>query len=88
MARQIGWELYRTFLWVLKERSLSAAARALNLTQPTVGRHIAALEEALGLALFTRSQAGLMPTDAALALRSHAESMQLTAASLERVARG
>lgn len=87
MTRQIGWELYRTFLWVLKERSLSAA-RALNLTQPTVGRHIAALEEALGLALFTRSQAGLMPTDAALALRSHAESMQLTAASLERVARG
>lgn len=85
---QIGWELYRTFLGVLQEGSLSGAARALNLTQPTVGRHVSALEEALGLALFTRSQAGLLPTDAALALRSHAEGMHITAASLERVARG
>jgi DNA-binding transcriptional LysR family regulator len=53
-----------------------------------VGRHVDALEEILGMPLFTRSQAGLMPTDGALALRSHAEAMQSTAASLERVARG
>lgn len=88
MATSIGWELYRTFLAVLQEGSLSGAARALGLTQPTVGRHVDALEEVLGLALFTRSQAGLMPTDGALALRSHAEAMQSTAASLERVAQG
>ena len=59
MASDIGWELYRSFLGVLKEGSLSGAARALGIAQPTVGRHIAALEKALGLALFTRSQAGL-----------------------------
>ena len=87
MAEQIGWELYRTFLAVLEEGSLSGAARSLGLTQPTVGRQVSALEDALGLALFTRSQTGLAPTDAALALRSDASAMHSTAASLERTAR-
>ena len=40
----------------------------------------------MGLALFTRSQIGLMPTEAALSLRSYAETMQSTAAALERAA--
>ena len=71
---------------VLKEGSLSGAARALDIAQPTVGRHIAALEKSLGLALFIRSQTGLMPTEAAQSLRGFAESMQSTAASLERAA--
>ena len=62
-----GWELYRSFLAVLGEGSLSGAARRLGLSQPTVGRHVEALEQALGgLVLFTRSQNGLAPTDAAL----------------------
>jgi DNA-binding transcriptional LysR family regulator len=51
-----------------------------------VGRHVAALEKSLGLGLFTRSQIGLMPTEAALSLRNYAESMQSTAAALERAA--
>jgi DNA-binding transcriptional LysR family regulator len=82
----IGWELYRSFLGVLQEGSLSGAARALGVAQPTVGRHIAALEKALGLALFTRSPTGLLPTDGALELRTHAEAMASTAAALERTA--
>jgi len=86
MASNIGWELYRSFLGVLTEGSLSGAARALGITQPTVGRHVAALEQSLGLVLFTRSQAGLMPTEAALSLRAHAEAMNSTAAALERAA--
>jgi DNA-binding transcriptional LysR family regulator len=86
MASDIGWELYRSFLSVLTEGSLSGAARALGVAQPTVGRHVAALEKSLGIALFTRSQTGLMPTEAALSLRSYAESMRSTAAALERVA--
>src|SRR3984957_1278329 len=86
MASDIGWELYRSFLSVLIEGSLSGAARALGVAQPTVGRHVAALEKSLGLALFTRSQIGLMPTEAALSLRSYAETMQSTAAALERAA--
>lgn len=85
-TQEIGWELYRSFLGVLKEGSLSGAARALGITQPTVGRHVAALEKALGVVLFTRSQLGLMPTELALALRSYAEAMESTAASLARAA--
>lgn len=86
MGADIEWELYRSLLGVLREGSLSGAARALGIAQPTVGRHVAALEAALGLALFTRSQTGLIPTEAALALRPHAEALASTAAALERVA--
>lgn len=82
----IGWELYRSFLSVLQAGSLSAAARKLGITQPTVGRHIEALERALNLTLFIRSQNGLAPTEAAHALRVYAEEMANTAATLARVA--
>ena len=85
---QPGWELYRSFLAVIRERSLSGAARALALTQPTIGRHIDALEAALGLALFTRSQAGLDATEGAIALIPHAEAMASAAEALQRVASG
>jgi DNA-binding transcriptional LysR family regulator len=61
-----GWDLYRSFLAVLEEGSLSRAARTLGLTQPTLARHIEQLEAALGATLFTRSPRGLMATDAAL----------------------
>lgn len=86
MGSEIGWELYRSFLGVLREGSLSGAARALGLTQPTVGRHVAALEAALRVPLFTRSSSGLMPTDVALALRAHVEAMESTADALARAA--
>ncbi len=86
MAAKISWELYNSFLSVLKEGSLSGAARSLGMAQPTVGRHIGALEKALGVVLFTRSQVGLLPTEVALALRTQAEAMESTAASLERTA--
>lgn len=88
MTPTIEWELYRSFLGVLRTGSLSGAARLLGVAQPTVGRHIAALEAALGLVLFTRSQTGLLASDAALALRPYAEAMQSTAAALEREAAG
>ncbi|MDR9876594.1 LysR family transcriptional regulator [Pseudomonas allii] len=86
MATNIGWELYRSFLGVLREGSLSGAARQLGITQPTVGRHIAALETALGVVLFTRSPSGLLPTAVARTLSVHAETMERTAAALERAA--
>ncbi|MGR6330360.1 LysR family transcriptional regulator [Sphingomonas sp. XXL09] len=82
-----GWELWRTFDAVMREGSLSAAARALGLTQPTAGRHIAELEVALGTgALFTRSARGLQPTEAGRALAPHAEAMAACAAALVRTA--
>ncbi|MBE3023511.1 LysR family transcriptional regulator [Janthinobacterium sp. GW458P] len=86
MTTPIAWEYYRSLLAVLRHGSLSGAARALGITQPTVGRHIAALEQELGVTLFTRSQLGLLPTEVALALRPHAEAMAHTAALMERAA--
>jgi len=83
-----NWDLYRSFLSVLKEGSLSGAARALGLTQPTVGRHIDALEQALGLSLFTRSQAGFIATDAAHALLPYAETLASASSALLRAASG
>jgi DNA-binding transcriptional LysR family regulator len=83
------WSLYRSFLAVADTGSLSAAARLLQSTQPTIGRHIAALEAALGdVGLFTRSPSGLAPTEAALALVPHAEAMAQAAEALVRTASG
>lgn len=86
MKTEPDWSLYRTFLAVLDEGTLSGAARALGLAQPTVGRHIEALQQALGFALFTRSQYGLLPTAAARQLRPYAEALAATAAALLRAA--
>ena len=83
-----SWDLYRTFLDVVRDGSLSAAARRLGLTQPTVGRHIAALERSIGAALFTRSQRGLLPTSAAIELVPHAEAMAVAEAAFRRAASG
>src|SRR5205809_4770627 len=88
LTTEPGWELYRSFLAVVREKSLSGAARALSLTQPTLGRHIDALETAFGTSLFTRSQAGLLPTASASALIPHAESMASAARALARAASG
>lgn len=82
------WNLYRAFLAVLTEGSLSAAARDLGLTQPTLGRQVAELERGLGVALFTRSPQGLKPTDAALDLAPHARAMAGAASAMARAASG
>ena len=54
MQQMPNWDLYWTFLHVIRHGSLSAAARELGLTQPTVGRHIDTLEDLIGAQLFTR----------------------------------
>ena len=83
-----GWDLYRTFLAVVREGSLSAAARRIGIAQPTAGRHVRALEKSVGAPLFTRSQRGLVATEAALALVPHAEAMAAAADALTRVSSG
>lgn len=89
MMKAPVWDHYRTFLAVIATGSLSGAARALGLTQPTVGRHVEALEAALGgAAFFTRSPGGLRPTEAALALKPQAEAMAHAAEAVMRTASG
>ena len=86
---QPDWSLYRTFLAVMEAGSLSGAARALGIAQPTVGRHIEALETALGgKPLFTRSPGGLRPTRTGQALAPHAQAMAAAAQTLARTAAG
>ncbi|WP_416898141.1 MAG: LysR family transcriptional regulator [Minwuia sp.] len=86
MKEEPDWDHLQTFLAVLKEGGLSQAARGLGLSQPSVGRHIDALESALGEPLFTRSRNGMSPTAAALRLAPHAEAMASAAAALRRAA--
>jgi len=85
---QPDWSHYRALLAVLREGSLSGAARRLGLAQPTLGRQIADLESALGVALFIRSPRGLLPTDAARDLAPHAEAMGAAAQAMARAASG
>lgn len=82
-----SWDFYRTFLTVLETGSLSAAARELGLTQPTIGRHVGALETAMGFQLFIRTPQGLMPTEAAMDLKPHAARLAADAAALARSGR-
>ncbi len=80
------WEALRTFGEAMRDGSLSGAARRLALSQPTVGRHIDALEAAFGVALFARSPRGLTPTQAARDLAPHVEAMTLAASAAQRAA--
>jgi DNA-binding transcriptional LysR family regulator len=68
MNRSPDWSLWRSFGAVVEAGSLSAAARKLGLSQPTLGRHIEALEATLGLPLFERTLQGFRPSDTALKL--------------------
>jgi DNA-binding transcriptional LysR family regulator len=86
--REPSWDELRSLRAVLRDGSLSGAARRLGVAQPTLGRHIEALEDALGVALFTRSARGLTSTDAALHLAPHVEEMAAASAALTRAAAG
>src|SRR5688572_9713016 len=68
MNSEPDWALWKSFEAVVRAGSLSAAARSLGISQPTVGRHIEELETALGVDLFERTLSGLRPNDAALRL--------------------
>ncbi len=88
MSREPSWDVYRSFAAVLDEGSLSSAARVLGMTQPSIARHIDALEQATGCTLFVRSQRGLSPTDRAVALRPHADALVAAARALQRSGTG
>ncbi len=88
MNNLFDWSLVRSFLAVLEQGSLLAAARQLQSSQPTIGRHVAELESQLGLVLFERTGRGLLPTDAALRLADSARAMQSGADQLSRTVVG
>ncbi|AZO21266.1 LysR family transcriptional regulator [Mesorhizobium sp. M1E.F.Ca.ET.045.02.1.1] len=81
---EFDWNLIKSFVAVAETGSLSAAARSLEASQPTLGRHIGELEQALGVTLFRRGRRGYELTEAGSVLyeRGRAVSEQANAFSL------
>ncbi|WP_340692860.1 LysR family transcriptional regulator [Hyphomonas sp.] len=82
------WNRARAFLVTAEEGSLSAASRALGMTQPTLGRQVAALEEELGVVLFERAGRGLTLTPSGLDLVDHVRGMGEAATRFSLAASG
>ena len=69
------WNRARAFLVTAEEGSLAAAARSMGMTQPTLGRQVAALESEIGFDLFTRRGRGLELTPNGIKLLQHVRLM-------------
>jgi DNA-binding transcriptional LysR family regulator len=82
------WNQVRAFLATSEEGSLSAAARALRQTQPTLSRQVTGLEEALGVTLFERGHRQVQLTAAGLELLEHARVMAEAANRVSLAASG
>jgi len=87
-AINFDWNQVRSFLATAEEGSFSAAARVLNQTQPTVGRQVAALEEALGVTVFERVGKSLRLTTAGTELLVHVREMADVANKISLTATG
>lgn len=85
---KFDWNRARAFLVTAEEGSLSAAAKALGISQPTLGRQVAALEEELSTALFERGGRGLELTQTGLDLLAYVRAMGEAASSLSLAATG
>jgi len=72
----MNWDDYRFFLAVARQGTLSAAARLLEVTQPTVGRRIAALERRLGAKLYLRRPDGFTLSEAGGQMLAHCERIE------------
>lgn len=84
----IDWNRARAFLATAEAGSLSAAARKLALTQPTLSRQVAALEAELGVTLFERIGKKLVLTEAGGSLLEHARAMGEAALAMTFAASG
>jgi len=80
----MDWDDIRIFLAVARAGTLAGAARITELSQPTMGRHILALEAAVGHTLFQRTDEGFIPTDEGYMLLGHAEKIEGEIQSLRR----
>lgn len=82
------WNQVRAFLVTADEGSYSAAARALRVAQPTIGRQVGALERSLKVTLFERAGRGVTLTPTGLELVEHVRRMSEAAAQVSRIAAG
>ncbi len=82
------WKHAYAFLVTAETGSFSAAARLLGLTQPTLGRQVSALEQALGITLFERVSGGIELTPNGYDLLDHVKMMKSAADALALSASG
>jgi DNA-binding transcriptional LysR family regulator len=87
-SHEPDWALWRSFAAVVADGSLSAAARRIGYSQPTLGRHIEALEQHLGVTLFDRTLQGLKPTETALRLYQSVSAAETKLAEAALIAEG
>ncbi|WP_261845118.1 LysR family transcriptional regulator [Aliamphritea ceti] len=87
-AISYDWNQVRAFLATAEEGSLSAAARALQLTQPTLSRQVSELEQTLGVILFERSNRAMKLTETGLVLLEHVRKMADAANQISLTATG
>jgi DNA-binding transcriptional LysR family regulator len=80
----LDWDDLRYFLALARYGSLSAAAKALNVAQSTVGRRLTSLEASLGVRLLNRTPDGYVPTLAGQELRVKAERLEAEVLTVER----
>ena len=85
---KFDWNKARAFLVTAEEGSLSAAARALGMAQPTLGRQVDGLEQELGIVLFERVGRGLTLTPSGLELLDHVRDMGEAAGRVSLTALG
>lgn len=84
----VDWDDLRFYLALIRSKSLAGAAKELHVTQSTVGRRLATLEERLGVRLVHRTQEGYLPTLAGEAIRQHIERVEAEMHSVERAVGG
>ncbi len=84
----LDWTSLNDFLAVAETGSLSAGARRLRISQPTMGRRIAALEAHLNSRLFDRTPAGFALTGLGESILENTRSMEQEALAVERIATG
>jgi len=84
----MDWRALQEVITVAETGSLSAAAKRLNVSQPTVGRRIEQLEQQLGAILFNRTARGLSLTQVGDNILNHARRMEEEALAIERTATG
>ncbi len=85
---QLDWNQLKAFLETAETGSLSAAARKLDLTQPTLSRQVAAIEQHMGVTLFERVGKTMVLTPTGLELLEHARAMGAAADALGLAATG
>ncbi|WP_171126057.1 MULTISPECIES: LysR family transcriptional regulator [unclassified Ruegeria] len=83
MNEPLDWNGVRDFLATVKVGSLTRAAIHLRISQPTLSRRIAALEEQLGVQLLVRGPRHFKVTEAGIRLQTIAQQMQLASRKIE-----